>query len=310
MYDVTVVVVSYNTRDLLDKCIASVFQKGDASLFEMIVVENASVDGSREMLAEKWPRVNVILNDTNRGYAPACNQGLKAATGRYILALNSDAFLIGDALTKMVRFLDENPDVCALTPKLLNADGSLQYMCARGRPTVFDQFVFYSNINVFFPGLAWRRLSLLPKQSYASTMDVDVISGACTLFRPSALESVGLLDERLLINYDDIEWCGRARKAGCRLVYYPEAEATHLGSASREFDPDSALRNLRTAFTYFHIVYNWPTAMFLKLTVFLEAVFAIAKDAVLSVFLPNRRRILRARTKALGRLARMVFGGN
>jgi N-acetylglucosaminyl-diphospho-decaprenol L-rhamnosyltransferase len=308
MYDATIVIVSYNTRDLLDRSIASVYDGSPEIEKEVIVVENASVDGSREMLAAKWPDVKVLANDTNRGYAPACNQGLRQASARYVLALNSDAFLIGDALAKLVRFMDDNPDVCAVVPKLLNVDGSLQYMVARRQPTVFDQFVFYSNIDVIFPGLAWRRLSLLPKTRYESTNDVDVLSGACTLFRPSALTSVGLLDERLVINYDDIEWCVRARKMGCRLVYYPEAEATHLGSGSRDFNPDTAIRNLRTAFAFFGIAYSWPSAMFLKLTVLGATAITVVKDAVLSVFRPSRRKILRQRASMLGRLVGIVFG--
>lgn len=308
MYDATIVIVSYNTRDLLDRSIASVYAGSSEIEKEVVVVENASVDGSREMLAAKWPDVTVIVNDTNRGYAPACNQGLQQASGRYVLALNSDAFLIDDALAKLVRFMDDNPDVCAAVPKLLNGDGSLQYMVARRRPTVLDQFIFYSNMSVISPRLAWRRLSLLPRECYESTSDVDVLSGACTLFRPSALEQVGLLDERLVINYDDIEWCVRARNQGCRLVYFPEAEATHLGSGSRDFNPDTAIRNLRTAFAYFDIAYSWPSAMFLKLTVLGTTAITVVKDAVLSVFRPSRRKILRQRAGMLVKLARMVLG--
>lgn len=308
MSDVSIVIVSFNTSGLLDKCLSQVYAGSQELDRDVIVVENASVDGTREMLAEKWPRVRVILNDDNRGYAPACNQGLKGASGRYVLALNSDAFLIGDALAKLVRFMDESPDVCAVVPKLLNGDGTLQYTCARRQPTVFDQFVFYSNIDALFPRLAWRRLSYLPKESYDSTTDVDILSGACTLFRPSVLECVGLLDERLILNYDDIEWCMRAGRLGCRLVYYPEAQATHLVAGSRNFDPDSAIRNLRTAFAYFPIAYSWPSAVFLKLTVLLAAAVTVAKDAVLSVFKPSRRGILRQRARMLLKIARMVSG--
>lgn len=308
MFDVSIVIVSYNTSDLLDRCLETVFAGSKSLSKEVIIVENASVDGTRSMLENKWPQLQVILNDENRGYAPACNQGLKVASGRYIMALNSDAFLEGDALQKMVSFLEENQDVAAVGPKLLNADGTVQLVCARRDPTFLSVFVMYSRLASYFPALAPYVLRHMPKNFYSSTSDVPILAGSCILFRPSAFEKVGMLEDSLIINYDDIEWSQRARRSGCRLVYYPEAEVTHLEGASRLFDVGrERLINIVSTFRFFNLTFNGPAALILKLLIIWSLVVAVIKNIVLVPFSKSRRKILALRFSLLRGSIGMLF---
>lgn len=309
MPDISIVIVSFNTRELLDKCIADVYADSPELDKEVIIIENASEDGSREMVADKWPQVHLIVNKDNRGYAPACNQGLAIAAGRYVFALNSDAFLKDNAMGKLVAYMDANPDVCACVPKLLNEDGSLQYACARKSPSVMDQWIHYSRVSRRSPKLAWRELSYMPIGDYASSRDVEVLSGAATLFRKTALETVGLLDDRLVINYDDIEWCLRAGKMGCRLAYYPEAEAMHVCCASRKFEPDSArMTNFATTFVFFGIAYARPAAIFLKLTVLCSLAGDALKAGTKAPFQAGQSKLFRSRAKTLAKVASLPLG--
>jgi len=133
--DVTIVVVSFNTREVLECCLEAVFAGSPGLAREVIVVDNASSDGSPESVARRWPEVRLVVNRENRGYAPACNQMLRAACGRTLLALNSDALPRGDALAAPVRHLDEHSELAA-GPRLLNADGSTPWVCARRRGRV------------------------------------------------------------------------------------------------------------------------------------------------------------------------------
>jgi GT2 family glycosyltransferase len=309
MHRVSVVIVSFNTRDLLDRCIATVLAGSPNLEKEIIIVENASADGTREMLAEKYPTVKVILNDVNRGYAPACNQGLKLATAPYKLALNSDAFPIDNALETMVEFMENNPDVAALEPKLLNADGSIQRTCARKPVSLLAQFVVHSAFYHFLPmclqNYGWRVES---EDFYNSTHDADVISGACILFRSSALDRIGLLDDRLIVGCDDVEWSTRAKRAGERLVYYPDAQVTHLVCQSRNHSPeDMRPYNIRTFSRYFEIMYSPAVATLLKLYLLANLLPPMARNAILAPFSSKRRDRLSEQAEMLGQGWNIAF---
>lgn len=290
MIDVSIVIVSYNTKDVLDKCLNSVFADSPSLSREVIVVDNASADGSRELLAEKWSHVNAIVNDDNVGYAPACNQGLRVATGRYKLALNSDAFIDKDVLAKMVEFMDTHTDVAAVGPKLLNSDGSLQLECARLKPT------FWSNLVTFTPLYRLRRLRRYAHryetdEFYTSTNRAQVLLGACILFRTSMLDEIGLLDERLILNCDDVEWCARANEMGYPVMYYPEVQVVHLGGESRGFDPTGMhTKNIESLANYLDISRSAPSAFFLKACMVSGTLPVLLRNAIAAPFVPRRRK--------------------
>jgi len=291
MRKVSVVIVSFNTRELLDKSIASVFAGSPDIEKEVIVVENASTDGSREMLAGKYPDVKVICNDDNRGYAPACNQGLREASGDYVLALNSDAFLVGDALSVMVEYMDAHPEVSALGPRLLNSDGSIQYECARRSPTFWSQLVSLTLGLSSIPAMRRFYERRMPRSFYEKTNDVQVILGAALFLRQDTLKRVGYLDDRLIVNSDDVEWCMRARGMGCKLIYFPGAEIIHVGLASRGFDANRMYaRNIESLFNLYGMMHNWPKSTVLKCAMICNLGLILLRNCLVAPFSAGRRK--------------------
>lgn len=300
MYDISVVIVSYNTKDLLRDSVESVLLNSQALTKEIIVVDNASADGSAQMVHSRWPDIVLITNTENTGYAPACNQGLRAATGRYVMALNSDAFLVGDALDQLVRFMDANAGASAVGPKTLNRDRSVQYECARRHPTFLSLLVEYLNLSKHFGFLYVYSRRYLEIGCYETERDVEVLSGACLLFRPSALSRVGLLDERLVMNYDDVEWCSRARKLGHRMVFLPSAEVVHYGCQSRQLDPESTRpANITSIFSYIDITFSRLPALLLKAAVLSNLALSVVKNGLLSPVCKARRPRLASQRKLL-----------
>jgi GT2 family glycosyltransferase len=310
MPKVSIIIVSFNTRDLLDKSIASVFAGSPDIEKEVIIVENASVDGSREMLAEKYPNVRVIYNDDNRGYAPACNQGLRVATGDYVLALNSDAFVVDDALSTMMRYMDEHPEVSALGPKLLNQDGSTQLECARSSPSFLSNTVFVTPWLSHIAAMRRYCQRRMPLDFYEKANDVGVILGAALFFRKEALSTVGYLDDRLIVNGDDIEWCMRAHRMGCKLIYYPEAEVIHVGCASRGFDSSKMqARNIESMFNFFDALYGWPGAAILKFVMMSNIAQIFLRNALIAPFRADRRERAASQWRLLVVGWRLSFSG-
>jgi GT2 family glycosyltransferase len=302
--DLSVVIVSWNTRELLDRCLASVFAASGSLSCEVCVVDNASIDGSAAMVAERWPQVTLIRNAENRGYAPACNQGLRGARGRFVLALNTDAFPIGSAVETLARRLESDPGLGAVGPRLLNPDGSTQRVCARRSPGFLSSLVSHTVLPSYVPALArWSSLAY-PPDRYERPGDADVLSGACLMFRREALERAGYLDDALVLNYDDVEWCLRARRAGYRLGYEPAAEVTHLGGQSRAFDSDTTTPlGIASIFAFWDLAFSAPQAALLKLAVMASLAMSLTKNLVLASVVSGRH----PRLALLVRLMRCSF---
>jgi len=313
MYDVSIIIVSYNIKDLLNRCLESVFAASIGFQNEVVVVENASQDGSKEFLKEKWHQIKVLYNDENNGYSPACNQGLRASTGRYKLLLNPDAFLIKDGLKKMVDFMDNNMDVCAVGPRVLNSDGSIQRQCARKEPTFISNLLYFSGIFNFIPlDRCWNYLNRFESNEfYHSINDVQVLSGACMLIRSKAIESIGLLNEQLILAGDDVEWSIRARKHGYRLVFFPEAEVVHIGGQSRKFTAGlSQEKTVESLLRYIEMSYRYPLSSCLKLAVLNNILLSIFTQTILFLLFPNknrRRAQLKTQVKLLVTAFRSAF---
>lgn len=231
MDDLSIVVVSYNVRELLTQCLASVDGQGH----EVIVVDNASADGSAAMVRERFPAVCLIENADNRGFAAANNQAFEQAHGRYVLMLNPDAEATPGALETLIAFMDAHPRAGACGGKLLYGDGSLQHS-AFHFPTLAQIFLD------FFP-LNWRltESSLngrYPRTWYAQgkPFQVDHPLGADLLVRRETAEQVGWLDERFFIYCEEIDWCLRIRRAGWEIWCVPQAEVVHHEAQStRQF---------------------------------------------------------------------------
>jgi N-acetylglucosaminyl-diphospho-decaprenol L-rhamnosyltransferase len=230
--DLSVVVVSYNTRELLRTCLQSVVSTLDPSIrYEMIVVDNASEDGSVAMARDQFPGVRVIANVDNRGFAAGSNQGLEQSTGHHIMLLNPDTVVMPGALQAMMTTLEGRVDVGVVGPKLVYPDGRLQHSAFRfpSLAMIFlDFFPFHhrlldSRLNGRYPRSWYERGDVFP---------IDHPLGAALMVRRSTVGDVGLLDEGYYMYCEEIDWCMRIKRAGWGILCCPQAEIVHHSAQS------------------------------------------------------------------------------
>jgi N-acetylglucosaminyl-diphospho-decaprenol L-rhamnosyltransferase len=238
MIDLSIVIVSWNVRDLLRQCLRSIIANlrlADLPTCEVIVVDNVSTDGSADMVRAEFPNVHLIVNAENRGFPAANNQGLALATGRYVLILNPDTEVIGGALATMVAYADANPDVGVIGPQLLNddADKCPSVQSSRRRFPTLATALFESTWLQ-----AWAPRHLLQHyyvqdQPDDATLDVDWVKGAALMARREAIEQVGPMDEEYFMYSEELDWCKRFKDAGWRVIYLPAAQVIHYGGKSK-----------------------------------------------------------------------------
>jgi len=233
MVDLSIVIVSWNVRDLLQRCLNSILETGYLVLdVEVIVVDNGSTDGSVEMLRADFPDVHVVVNVENRGFPAGNNQGMALAGGRYVLLLNPDTEVVGDALATMVAFADEHPDVGVIGPQLLNPDGSVQ-SSRRRFPTLATAFFESTWLQPCAPRSLLERYYVLDQPDDA-VLDVDWMQGAALMARREGIDQIGPMDERFFMYSEELDWCRRFCEAGWRVVYLPIAQVIHHAGKSSE----------------------------------------------------------------------------
>ncbi len=251
--DLSIVIVNWNVRDLLRRCLMSALspqaeQTPPCDSVEIIVVDNASTDGSVDMLQAEFPQLTLVANADNRGFPAANNQGIAAAQGRYVLALNPDTEILGDALATLVRYMDAHPDVGIVGPQLLNPDGSVQ-SSRRRFPTLPILFLESTWLAALAPR-ALRRYYFLD-QPDDITLDVDWITGAAMLARREAVQQVGGMDEGFFMYSEELDWCRRVKAAGWRVVYHPAAQIIHyVGKSSEQAVPSRHINFQRSKVRY------------------------------------------------------------
>ena len=232
--DVSIIVTNYNTRDLLRACFASMEGRLGRLWLEVILVDNASADGSAEMTREEFPDVRVFVQERNEGFAHANNRGIRASRGRHVLILNSDTEIVDDALERMRDHMDAHPDIGALGARLLNTDGTVQLSCRSFPSYRTVLFHRYSLMTRLFPRNRYSAEYLMTDTNHDETMDVDWVSGACMMVRRETMDAVGLLDEGFFMYAEDVDWCYRMKQAGWRVCYLPQAEVRHhIGRSTR-----------------------------------------------------------------------------
>ncbi|HTS32131.1 MAG TPA: glycosyltransferase family 2 protein [Bryobacteraceae bacterium] len=228
--DASVVVVSFNTRDLLRECLKSLCQQQGTS-FETLVVDNASRDGSADMVAAEFPRVRLIPSATNLGFAAANNAAFPLAQGRYVVLLNSDAFLEAGALADSVRLMDRNPRTGIAGGRLVGRDGSWQ-PAARMFPSVWNDFLALTGLASAFPRSRFFGRADRTWCDPLKNASVDWVPGAFLILRADALQRVGYFDEQFFLYYEEVDLCRRFRAAGYEVSYWPEIVVTHWGGES------------------------------------------------------------------------------
>lgn len=236
MSDISVIIVSYNTADMLRNCLNSISEQSENINLETIVIDNASKDGSPSMVKKEFPHVRLIENEENLGFAKANNEGIRKSHGRYIALVNSDVVILNSCLQKLVSFMDENPDIGMTGPKILNPDLTLQPQC-RYFPTLWNNFSQSMAFNKLFPKSRLFSGPFMKYWPHDQIRQVDVLTGCFWFVREKAVQEVGLLDEDFFMYGEDIDWCKRFHKKGWKVVFFPDSEAIHFGGVSSKIAP-------------------------------------------------------------------------
>lgn len=226
----SVIIVSWNVREDLIRCLESLY-KYPASDFEVIVVDNASTEGTVEAVKSEFPEVILIANSHNRGFAAAINQGIDNSQAEYILLLNPDTVVYQNSLNGLIRFMDKNKNVGVCGPQLLNGDGTIQ-LSARRFPTFRGALYRHTAFRYLRIFRNEYKKWLMKDFDHRIQKDVDQVMGAALMTRRSVVEQVGRMDESFFMYYEEVDLCYRIKQAGWRIVYVPEAEITHLGGRS------------------------------------------------------------------------------
>lgn len=239
--ELSIIIISYNTKQLLDDCLASVFSahKPKGGL-EVIVVDNASSDGSIQMIKEKYPVVKLIKNKENLGFAKANNQAVAASSGKYLLFLNSDTVLKKYSLVKPLKYIRNHPKVGAITIKLFTKSGAIDIDNHRGYPTPWSAFCHFLGLSKILPKSTLFNSYHLGLQKFNKIHVIPVAAGSFLMMSKKLFESIGRWDEAFYFYGEDIDLCFRINQAGYKIVYYPKTSCLHLKGASSGLRKETA----------------------------------------------------------------------
>ena len=285
MAKISIIILSWNTRDLLAQCLDSIEQhKGDIQL-EIIVVDNASTDGSQAMLEEKYPQITLIINKQNLGFAKANNQAMQVAQGDYFLLWNSDAFATPGAIQSLLQLAEKEPRAAIIGAQLRNVDNTFQASYSPF-PNQWREFLILTGLGRTILGHAYP--SLGPEEERGPQV-VNYVAGACLLVRRQAFQEVGGFDEEYFMYAEEVDWCFTMAKHGWQVWYQPEAKVIHLGRASSAGrQPQREADLYRSRIRFFRKHYGGRSAEFLKIQIY-------AATAIKNVVHGIIRRLTRGR---------------
>ena len=226
--DVSVIILNFNTLALTKICLETLQRSNLGSYtMEIIVCDNASTDGTDLMVKKEFPSVTFIQNGGNVGFAAGNNPGIKKASGRYILLLNSDTEVPEHTIATMVKFMDDHPKAGVSSCKLLLMDGTIDPACHRGFPTPWNAFTYYANLELLFPRIKLFSGYHQGYKDMTKPHEVDCISGAFFLVRKEVIDAVGMLDESYFMYAEDIDWAYRIKQAGWQIWFNPTVTILH-----------------------------------------------------------------------------------
>jgi GT2 family glycosyltransferase len=227
--DISISIVSRGTRELLEGCLKSLVGTDTRVNFEVWVVDNASRDGTLDMLKASFPQVGVICLDSNEGYTHPMNRGLQSGVGRYLMQLNPDTVVQPGMLDRLLEYMESHPDVGICTPKVLNRDGSLQRQCRRSAARPWDVLTYFTGLSRLFPHSRMFGRYLMTYMDPDTIHEAEAVSGSCMLIRREVVDQIGYLDEQFYAYQEDADFCFRVRQAGWKIVYVPTACIVHFG---------------------------------------------------------------------------------
>jgi GT2 family glycosyltransferase len=234
--DISVIIVGWNAKRYLEQCLESLAEAPPSRSTEIFVVDNASSDGSAEMVEARFPNVNLIRGHQNLGFAKANNLAIRESRGRYVTLVNPDVKVLPGCLDALAEYLDRNHIVGNVGPRVLNADMTLQSSC-RAFPTLWNNFCSATGLAAAFRNSRFFSGEHMLFFPHDRTLAVDVLVGCFWMMRSEAINAVGLLDEDFFMYGEDVDWCRRCWKAGWQVVFFPGAEAVHYRGASSAIEP-------------------------------------------------------------------------
>lgn len=252
----SVVVVSWNTRDLLDRALSTLRADLAGIQAEVFVVDNNSHDGSADMVAKKHAWTTLIANDRNLGFAAGNNQAFKLAKGDSVLLLNPDTEVIKGAIPRLINFLEANPLAGVVAPQLLNSDGSIQRSC-REFPTFVNMGYELLGLSRMFPDKARFRAYKMLDFDHMQERQVDQPEGACLLVRKEVLQEVGTFDEGFFMLFEEVDWCYRIKQSGWQIWFTPSAQIVHhYGQSIKQVKPQMIISSHKGLYRFWHKHYR------------------------------------------------------
>ena len=290
--ELSVIIVNWNTRDLLRDCLNSIYAETRATSFEILVVDNASSDSSAEMVKREFPQAKLIENQENLGFAKANNQAIRQSSGRFILLLNSDTVVLSGALDKMVAFMKEHRAVDASGPMLLNPDGSLQQSTwrASGR-FAFVRFIIIGRVFLVAYLLKLLLSKIGKKETYSpQPRQVGGVSGACMMITREAVDKVGLLDEQYFFFWEEVDWFYRLQQLGGVVYFIPEAQVIHHYAQSINQTDNRSKYLHENRYRFINKYHGKMRGYFFRIMLAIDSFFVICAFLLLQVLVRGDKR--------------------
>ncbi|MFO7919100.1 MAG: glycosyltransferase family 2 protein [Anaerolineae bacterium] len=313
--DLEIVIVSWNVVKLLEDCLNSIYGAPGARLdaegilhlgsytAKVHVVDNASSDGSPKMVRDRFPAVDLVASSENLGFTRGNNLALRRCQARYVLLLNPDTRIVADALTKMLDYMEDHPDVGVLGPQLRYGDGSPQ-SSRRRFPTFMTALMESTLLQQWFPENRWAQRYYVQDVPGEEVQDVDWVTGACMLVRREVVRAVGPLDEAFFMYSEELDWCRRIVDAGWRVVYFPRAVVVHYeGRSSDQVVAERHIHFQRSKVLYFRKHHSRVMAETLRLFILGTYFFQVVEEG-LKYVVGHRRTLRRARLGAYAKVLR------
>lgn len=290
MVDLSIIIVNFNLKDYLGECLLSIRRfPGTNRAIEIIVVDNNSSDGSREMLQQEFPEVHVFNMGENKGFPAATNEGIRNSQGKYILLLNNDAKLMGNTIDHVILFLDKHPEVGCLGCRHIGPGNRPQLTWGK-----FPSFLNELNRKTIHFLLKWGGpfYTWHFNRKYSGVFEIDWVSGSCLAIKREVIEQIGLLDENIRIYFEDIDWCYKIRRRGWQVIHHGNIPVFHYGGQSAKKFAGLASYQYRVSQLYFWSKY-YPArrVWILRMLIIMRGITGFIRAVLKTVFSNGKQRI-------------------
>lgn len=287
--DISVVIVNWNTKDMLLECLRSLENQTGNFKKEVIVVDNGSTDGSQEAVREIFPEVQIIENNANLGFAKANNIGMKASKGRYVCLVNSDVKVLDGCLDRLIRYMDQDVSIGIIGPKILWPDMTLQDSC-RKCPSIWNNICEFVHLNRLFPTSIFFSGEHMIFFDHLTIRNVEGLVGCFLMIRKAALVEIGLFDERFFIYFEETDLCKRFYEKQWLILFYPEAQAIHYGRKSSSKDASRfSFEQLKSKLQYWEKHHSKLTVLVISLMLVMYHSLRSLKDAATYIIASPKR---------------------